>query len=140
MTTSIFIDSVALVAIMSPRDQKHQSALKLLSKSIKIKSNIITTDYVIDESTTHLITSVKSGFRYSSSLLDWILQINTPIQLIWMNNNLFLQAVKVFQRFNKDKQWSFTDCTSFVVMKELKISTVFTFDDHFEQMGFKILK
>lgn len=33
----------------------------------------------------------------------------------------------------------FTDCTSYVVMKELGIKLVFTFDEHFRQMGFKLL-
>jgi len=35
-----------------------------------------------------------------------------------------------------DKQWSFTDCTSYVVMRQLGIEEAFAFDRHFEQMGF----
>ncbi|WP_448572870.1 hypothetical protein [Trichothermofontia sp.] len=31
---------------------------------------------------------------------------------------------------------SFTDCTSYVVMKQHRITEVFTFDHHFSQMGF----
>lgn len=34
-----------------------------------------------------------------------------------------------------DKQWSFTDCTSRVVMERLGIQKVFAFDDHFRQFG-----
>lgn len=140
MTTSIFVDSVALVAIMSPRDQKYRIARKLLLKALKFEFRLFTTDYIIDESTTHLLTGVKSGYRYANSLFEWILGVRTPVQLLWIEKNTFTEAVKVFRRFNKDKLWSFTDCTSYVVMKKLKISTVFTFDDHFEEMGFKLLK
>jgi predicted nucleic acid-binding protein len=43
---------------------------------------------------------------------------------------------KVFEQFNKDKEWSYTDCTSYVVMKQLDISEAFAFDHHFEQMTF----
>jgi len=34
------------------------------------------------------------------------------------------------------KEWSFTDCMSYVVMKQLDIDEAFAFDHHFEQMGF----
>ena len=37
-----------------------------------------------------------------------------------------------------DKDFSFTDCTSFVMMRRLKIVDAFTADHHFEQMGFRL--
>ena len=45
-------------------------------------------------------------------------------------------AWTVFERFNQDKEWSFTDCTTKVVMDNLGLSQVFAFDHHFEPMGF----
>lgn len=38
-----------------------------------------------------------------------------------------------------DKDFSFTDCTSFVVMKELRIQRALTTDRHFSQAGFELL-
>jgi len=35
-----------------------------------------------------------------------------------------------------DKDFSFTDCTSFALMERLKIKTAFSFDAHFTQYGF----
>jgi len=46
------------------------------------------------------------------------------------------KAWAVFECFNRDKWWSFTDCTSKVVMDRLGLYEAFTFDKHFEQMGF----
>jgi uncharacterized protein len=37
------------------------------------------------------------------------------------------------------KEWSLTDCISFVVMKERGLTDALTPDRHFEQAGFKIL-
>ena len=40
-----------------------------------------------------------------------------------------------FERY-ADKKFSFTDCTSFAVMKRLKVKTALSFDKHFTQAGF----
>jgi len=47
------------------------------------------------------------------------------------------RAWDVFVKYS-DKDFSFTDCTSFVVMRELGITDAFAFDDHFAQMGFTL--
>jgi hypothetical protein len=41
---------------------------------------------------------------------------------------------EVYRRF-ADKQWSFTDCVSKVVMDRRGIRTAFAFDGHFRQFG-----
>ena len=38
-----------------------------------------------------------------------------------------------------DKDWSLTDCISFVVMQERNIQDALTADHHFEQAGFVAL-
>ncbi len=38
-----------------------------------------------------------------------------------------------------DKEWSLTDCISFVVMQDEQIIEALTADRHFEQAGFKVL-
>ncbi len=43
----------------------------------------------------------------------------------------------MFEQYD-DKKFSFTDCTSFVVMRKTGISEVFEFDRHFEQMRFTL--
>ena len=48
------------------------------------------------------------------------------------------QAFQLFKKYS-DKEYSLTDCVSFVVMKEKKLTKAFTNDHHFEQMGFEIL-
>jgi predicted nucleic acid-binding protein len=53
-----------------------------------------------------------------------------------VSNEIEHAAWEVFERFNQDKEWSFTDCTSKVVMENLGIQHVFAFDHHFDQMGF----
>jgi hypothetical protein len=38
-----------------------------------------------------------------------------------------------------DKNWSLTDCISFVVMQDEGLTEALTGDSHFEQAGFKAL-
>jgi hypothetical protein len=41
---------------------------------------------------------------------------------------------EVFRQYD-DKDWSFTDCTSKVIIERLGITQAFAFDGHFEQFG-----
>ena len=43
----------------------------------------------------------------------------------------------MFQRYD-DKQWAFTDCTSFVLMRQNNLHRAFAFDYHFAQAGFQL--
>lgn len=58
------------------------------------------------------------------------------LEVTWVDRPLAEEAWAVFQRFNRDKRWSFTDCVSYAVMKRRGIVEAFAFDHHFDQMGF----
>jgi predicted nucleic acid-binding protein len=46
-------------------------------------------------------------------------------------------AWEMFQAY-EDKEWSFTDCTSFVLMQRRQLYLAFSFDYHFKQAGFQL--
>jgi predicted nucleic acid-binding protein len=58
--------------------------------------------------------------------------------MVSVDRDLLLLSFELFKKY-KDQDFSLTDCTSFVLMKRLKLSTCFTFDAHFSHMGFAIL-
>lgn len=131
---NIFIDTTALRSLYDDKDELCQKAHEIINKaSSGIK--FVLTDYVIDETYTGLL--VRSGYirvmKFDDALRmgSWRVELVTPVR--------FAAAQEVFRRYNKDKKWSFTDCTSYVVMKELKIKTIFAFDKNFDEMGFKLL-
>jgi predicted nucleic acid-binding protein len=47
-----------------------------------------------------------------------------------------MEGWQYFQQ-HQDKDYSLTDCISFVVMKRFSIETAFAFDQHFVQAGLK---
>lgn len=137
----IFVDTAPLIAINNPDDQYFEPTQLFYKTLRQDKITIITSDYCIDEALTGLITRVKKGGYYlGMNLIKWIFHSHPSLSIEWITPERFYQARKVFERFNKDKTWSFTDCTSFVVMKELGIKTAFSFDEEFAQMGFEILR
>ncbi|NJL20237.1 MAG: type II toxin-antitoxin system VapC family toxin [Leptolyngbyaceae cyanobacterium SM1_3_5] len=66
---------------------------------------------------------------------DLLIQ-SSILQIVWVSEEIVAQAWTIFEQFNVDKQWSFTDCVSYVVMTEQSITEAFTLDRHFSQMGF----
>jgi uncharacterized protein len=56
----------------------------------------------------------------------------------WIGRERFERA-KTFFRKHADHGYSFTDCTSFVLMRELKLQDVLTTDRHFKEAGFRPL-
>ena len=50
----------------------------------------------------------------------------------------FERARTLFFKY-RDKAFSFTECTSFAVMQELRLTRALTTDRHFGQMGFQLV-
>jgi len=68
--------------------------------------------------------------------IEWLLDVlhGAGIGLIRIEPQLFEEACQIYGRF-ADKEWSFTDCTSYAAMQRLGITKAFSFDSHFRQFG-----
>lgn len=88
----------------------------------------VVTDYILDELYTLLLLNV--GHRRTVDFkhkLD-VLAEEKILDVVWTSREIATEAWSVFEKFNVDKQWSFTDCVSYVVMKQQGIDEVFAFD------------
>lgn len=131
----LFVDTSAWAAIADSNDPNHNAAL-LFKDQIATRYQLVVTNYIWDELYTLLLMNV--GYRYTVTFkrqLDLLID-NGIIETIWVSTDLAARSWAIFERFNVDKRWSFTDCTSYAAMKRLGIQEVFAFDHHFEQMGF----
>jgi uncharacterized protein len=63
------------------------------------------------------------------------LLLSPSVQLIHVDTALFYEGWAYFQR-HQDKDYSLTDCISFLVMQKLGIGTASAFDQHFVPAGF----
>jgi predicted nucleic acid-binding protein len=124
----IFIDTSAWYALSSMRDVNYQDAIRTLSS---LRERLVTSDYVVDETLTLLQSRGERlhALKFGAKVID-----GAFAEIITVHKHDFDRAWEVFQRCN-DKGWSFTDCTSLVVMQRLGIQRAFAFDDHFRQFG-----
>lgn len=67
-----------------------------------------------------------------------LLRAQADVVIVPAGSQLFRQGCDLHAR-RPDKEWSLTDCTSFVVMQERAIKQALTSDHHFVQAGFQVL-
>lgn len=126
----VFVDTGAVVALLDPRDQSHKPAKDWVLNNEQVPR--ITTDFILDEIYTLLM--VKLGKEHAANILQAFINSGWLSQIEFVSEADFWDAEKIFMKY-KDKEWSFTDCTSKVVMERLKIDTAFAFDNHFRQFA-----
>ncbi len=124
----IFVDSGAWYASLVPGDVNHARATTWLQAN---SSPLLTSDFVIDETLTLLR---KRGYQAAAIAWAEALFAGELAEIVVVSEGDLLAAYRVFKAFD-DKAWSFTDCTSRVLMERLGISTAFAFDRHFHQFG-----
>jgi len=133
----IFIDNGAWIALEDVNDRNHAEAVKFRDKLRNENERLITSSYVLDETYTFLLLHI--GYEKTLLFHNRIQRMKLGggvLEVFHISEQTEEEGWEVFKRFNSDKKWSFTDCTSKVVMDSLRIHAVFTFDYHFEQMGF----
>ena len=124
----IFVDTGIWFASGTPADSSYAIARRLLATATE---PLVTTDYVIDEALTLL--SVRNRRAAAIDFGDQIFGGRRG-QIYYVSQADVSEAWNLFRSFH-DKDWSFTDCTSYVVMQRLGITTAFSFDHHFRQFG-----
>ena len=130
----LFVDTSAWLALNDRNDQYYSRAA---AKSTDIKRHrieLITSEYIIDVSITLIRYRVshQAAVIFGNSLLN-----SNIVRIEDVTAEDRFKAWEMFKKF-EDKELSFTDCTSFVLMKNLRLQKAFTFDDHFRQMRFEI--
>ena len=131
----VFVDTAAWIALINQGDTLHDPALEI-SKNLRQKQvSLVTTEFVLLE--------VADGLCNLPTRLKMVNFINGLYQLpklkiIRLDKILFDAGWQLYKQ-RLDKEWSLTDCISFVVMRYESITQAFTSNHHFEQAGFRKL-
>lgn len=131
---NLFVDSSGWVALFDKSDKYHQiaSASFRLLEGQAVTFN--TSDYVFDEAITILLR--RGGHGAATKFGLWLLTTRN-VNIIHVDEIVWQATWEMFQTFD-DKAWAFTDCTSFVLMRQHNLWQAFSFDQHFVQAGFQL--
>jgi predicted nucleic acid-binding protein len=132
---SVFADTSFFFALVAKRDPAHQAAVDAYAKLLRAGAQLCTTAYVVDETLT--LTKARINAQTAVTLLDRI-EASEAVAMEDIAPERFVSA-KTYFRKHADHGYSFTDCTSFVLMRELKITAALTTDRHFKEAGFEVL-
>ena len=130
---AIFVDTGLWIAWMDERDQWRQDAMREIASLKAQRRSLVTTNWVLAEAYTGLVDRIARG---AIARLRAMVEGSTLIRVIWIDRLLEELAWRKFLQYD-DKDVSMVDCTSFVVMEQLGLSTAFTFDRDFLQVGFR---
>jgi predicted nucleic acid-binding protein len=91
----------------------------------------VTTDDVVDET----LTLLRARGQRSIALEFGRDMLELGVAKVhFVGKAEVMAAWTIFREFD-DKDWSFTDCSSKVVIDQLGVQTAFAFDHHFRQFG-----
>ncbi len=129
----IFVDSSALLALISAGDQHHLRAKQCFKSLREERKILITNNYVIVES----ISLMQKRFDLDE-VRDFQEKILPLIQIEWIDeerhNNSIQRVLSAHRR-----RLSLVDCSAFETMRRRGIETAFTFDPHFREEGFRVI-
>ena len=129
---TVFADAFYYLSLINTADASHERALALSRASRYL---VVTTAWILTEVADALAAP---GQREGFLALLGDLQADPDTAIVPPTQDLFEQGIRLYgQRLDKD--WSLTDCISFVVMKQHGIAEALTGDRHFEQAGFNVL-
>jgi predicted nucleic acid-binding protein len=132
---AVFVDTAGWMSCADEADPAHGGSCLARDTALERGSVLVTTDYVVDET----LTLIRKRLGLPAAAAWWEqIDGSSRLRWEWIEITRAEKARGAFFR-HRDKNYSFTDCTSLVVMQELKLKQALTTDHHFRQMGFEIL-
>lgn len=128
----IFVDTGAWYAYINAKDPDHFKVREFLDA---FEEKLVTSSYIFDE----IITLVLARLGHEKAVKVGEVLLNPKVvELVRVGAADEWSAWQLFQQ-RSDKMYSFTDCTSFVLMRRLKLAKALTLDEHFAQEGFEVV-
>jgi len=135
MNDAVFVDTGAWIAWLYPPDALHEKTLTLLEELQRSNRTLVTTSAVLLEVVDGL---ARHRMRYLSNVLRVTVETSRQLEVVPVDAALFERGWGFFDA-RSDKEWSLTDCISFVVMLERGLTDALAYDQHFAQAGFRPL-
>ncbi|MCW5550905.1 MAG: type II toxin-antitoxin system VapC family toxin [Verrucomicrobiae bacterium] len=130
--SAVFADTVYFLALLNPADQWHVCARDLSAHPLATWSRRDSLRWGVGDG-----LSRPSDRRRFARLLE-LLRAQPDVEIAPVSHQLFAPGCELHAQ-RPDKDWSLTDCTSFIVMKAKGLESALTADHHFAQTGYSVL-
>ena len=127
-----FVDTSAWFAYVNRADREHQ---RIQDAFEAFDGRLLTSNYVLDETVT--LCLYRLGHRAAVTVGNTI-RNSTSIDLVGVTPDDENNAWSLFES-RGDQNYSFTDCTSFTLMRRLQVDLALALDEDFANEGFKVL-
>ncbi|MFH1106366.1 MAG: PIN domain-containing protein [Candidatus Micrarchaeota archaeon] len=125
----IFVDTSIFIAAARANDPSHAQGLALIQRAKREGETLITSDHVLDETVTYL--QAKGGKERASEAGRQMLRL----EKLQMEYNSPPRTDAALRIVGKIDGMSFCDALSIVVMQELGIRTIYSFDSDFDKIA-----
>lgn len=131
----LFVDTAGWVSAADRKDRYNAESCRMRDQWLSSGGFLVTSDYVIDETLTVIMRNM--GMLAAERWWEQV-DASKKLKIEQVDATRQGKARSFFFRYH-DQGFSFTDCTSFVIMKEKGIQTVLTLDRHFLVAGFTVV-
>lgn len=128
----VFVDTAAWIALINISDDLHIPAQQVMTTLCQQKVRLVTTEFALLEVADAL--SAPATRSQTAAFVDGLRRL-AILRILPASHELLAEGWELYKQ-RPDKDWSLTDCTSFVMMGREQITEAFTSDHHFEQAGF----
>ncbi|MCC6806197.1 MAG: type II toxin-antitoxin system VapC family toxin [Deltaproteobacteria bacterium] len=131
----IFVDTAGWMMMFDAADPQHDAARETRDRWLARGGRLVSSTFVLDETLT--LMRVRLG---RESARNWWSIVSASQRLVWFDVDADCRkdALKWFFKL-EDRRLSFTDCTSFALMKKHGVKVAFTSDRHFRQARFGVV-
>lgn len=129
---TVFADTFFFLAILNPKDAAHNASI---AASRATRAQWVTTAWVLTEVADAMALP---GNRAVFSRFLRTVESNPNVTIEPASDSLYRRGQELYAS-RPDKEWSLTDCISFIVMQDHSINDALTGDHHFVQAGFVAL-
>lgn len=130
---AVFLDTGYAIALANPDDQHRGVALRLADELRALPRRVVTTRAVLLE-----IGNALASPQHRAIAVQILNALERDVDVVEIDRTLYAEGLARFT-VRPDKQWTLTDCLSFVVMESRTITDALAYDKHFEQAGFLAL-
>jgi len=136
---SVFVDTWGWLVLEDRRDSAHAVVRRFYERLQGQRESVVTSDYVLDETITRLFH--RRPFLEAKRFTEAMLASDEEgfLRIERVDHRRFKEAWVLRLRYDDQPGISFTDLTSFALMRELRVTNALTQDRHFRQAGFNLV-